>query len=101
MYTEATNNYGVTFALDLPDAYFPLKENHRLQFSYHTYGSSMGTLEVLTETNVSGVMSWDVVWSKDGDQRDSWHDTSVTVPTSTYGVRFFGTTGELFSLLRQ
>ena len=102
MYVEASdlNNPNVTFALDLPNASFPLEETHILEFSYHMYGSTMGALEVLVETNVSGVLSWTVVWSAEGDQGNSWQVASVTVPISTSSLRFLGTTGKSMAAVR-
>lgn len=65
-------------------------------FAYHMYGSSMGTLsfEVSTDGN-----NFTTVWSKTGDQGNTWNNTSVDLSGyagSIIYVRFFGTTGSSY-----
>ena len=64
-------------------------------FSYHMYGSGMGTLE-LEETTDDG-LTWATVWSKSGDQGDSWQDASVDPSSAVTQVRWVGTTGSSYT----
>ncbi len=63
-------------------------------FSYHMYGSTMGTLNVdITDDNGT---TWPTLWTLTGDQGDLWHRDTVDLSAYTGSVvklRFHGTTG--------
>ncbi|WP_299883827.1 GEVED domain-containing protein [uncultured Lacinutrix sp.] len=64
-------------------------------FKYHMYGAStMGNLKLAISTNNGS--SWTTVWSKAGNQGNSWQDASVDLSSyegDTVQLRFDGTTG--------
>ncbi|NHN26949.1 T9SS type A sorting domain-containing protein [Flavobacterium jejuense] len=66
-------------------------------FKYHMYGaSSMGTLKLQASTNGS---TWTDIWSKSGNQGNSWLSASVSLSSytgSTVQLRFHGTTGSTY-----
>lgn len=66
-----------------------------LAFSYHMYGASnMGNLRLEVSTDGS---NWTSIWSKAGNQGNSWQTASVDLSSlgssSTLQLRFNGTTG--------
>ena len=66
--------------------------NPSLTFDYHMYGSAVGTLSL--EVKTSGG-SWTSVWSRSGDQGNSWFATSVDLSAytgSTVELRYVGAT---------
>ena len=58
----------------------------QIDFWYHMYGSSMGSLYL--EENTSG--SWNTIWSKSGDQGNSWKNqvTNLSGYSGTGQLRF-------------
>ncbi|MGB3464913.1 MAG: GEVED domain-containing protein, partial [Cyclobacteriaceae bacterium] len=67
--------------------------NATFNFSYHMYGSNMGTLRL--EASVDGT-SWTELWSLTGNQGNSWNTANVSLSAysgSTIKLRFRGTTG--------
>lgn len=67
--------------------------NATFNFSYHMYGSAMGTLRL--EASTDGT-NWTQIWSLSGDQGNSWSTANVSLSAysgSTIKVRFRGTTG--------
>ena len=68
-----------------------------LEFDYHMFGSSMGTLDLQISTDDR--VSWTSIWSLSGDQGDQW--TTNTIDLSNYvggniSIRFEGTTESSF-----
>jgi hypothetical protein len=62
-----------------------------VNFYYHLNGAGMGTLEL--EETTDGT-SWSTIWTKSGDQGDSWQSATVSVTTSYVSqLRWVGTTG--------
>lgn len=64
------------------------------KFDYHMYGSNMGTLKAEVSTN--GGSSWAQIFSKTGDQGNSWTTESIDLNAykgSNVTFRFTGTTG--------
>ncbi|MEP2774274.1 MAG: T9SS type A sorting domain-containing protein [Fulvivirga sp.] len=64
-------------------------------FDYHMYGSNMGTL--VLEASTDG--TWNTVWSRSGDQGNSWASASVDLSSylgETVKLRFKGTTGSSY-----
>ena len=68
--------------------------NASVTFSYHMYGASnMGGLVLEASPNGS---SWSTVWSRNGNQGNTWSTSSVDLGAYTGGnvyLRFVGTTG--------
>jgi len=68
------------------------ESNANFNFAYHMYGSSMGTIELQASTDGS---SWTTLWTKSGDQGNSWYDATVSL-SSYYGtsvqLRYVATT---------
>lgn len=66
-----------------------------VNFRYHMYGASnMGTLRLQVSTN--GGSSWTTIWSRTGNQGNSWLYASVSLSSyrsSNVRFRFNGTTG--------
>ena len=50
-----------------------------VKFSYHMYGSTMGTLSL--EETTDGV-TWTTSWNMTGDQGDSWQSATVAASAS-------------------
>ena len=72
--------------------------NPVIEFAYHMYGATMGTLALQVSTDYGA--NWTNEWSLSGDQGDSWYTTSVDL--STYGntdnvlLRWWGYTGSSY-----
>ncbi|TXE19029.1 T9SS type A sorting domain-containing protein [Psychroserpens burtonensis] len=64
-------------------------------FKYHMYGASaMGNLKLAVSTDNGS--SWTTVWTKSGNQGNSWQDATIDLSTyvnSNVKLRFDGTTG--------
>ncbi|EOD32673.1 hypothetical protein EMIHUDRAFT_253292, partial [Emiliania huxleyi CCMP1516] len=91
IFTEATGTYNKLHRLESPR--FSLQQDATLSFFYHmydSYSSDMGTLSVETYNNETG---WSTLWSRNGNQGNSWLDAAVILPASTTQVRFNGETG--------
>ncbi len=68
----------------------------RLNFDYHMYGLNMGSLKVEASKDGS---SWTTLWTKSGNQGNTWHNASVDISVytgSTITIRFVGTTGNSY-----
>ncbi len=66
--------------------------NSKLDFAYHMYGSSMGTLTV--EASLDG-SNWTSLWSESGNQGNSWLTKSINLSAydgSVIYLRFVGVT---------
>ena len=92
MYTEASNNNPAKTAYLKTS----LGSYAGMKFSYHMYGSNMGTLKVETR-NSSG---WYEAWKRDGQQQASngapWSTALVWFSQNFDKVRFTGITGTGF-----
>ena len=65
-----------------------------IQFAYHMYGATMGTLE-LQELQAG---TWTQVWSLTGDQGNSWNTTPIILlSTNPTNFRFVYTKGSSFT----
>jgi hypothetical protein len=68
-----------------------------LNFKYHMYGATMGSLEV--EISTDDGSTWASVWSKSGDQGDVWKDASINLSSYKLGsllLRFKGVAGNSY-----
>ncbi|WP_340201942.1 tyrosinase family protein [Ascidiimonas sp. W6] len=67
----------------------------RVSFNYHMYGSTMGTLAL--QVSNSTTSGYTQIWSRTGDQGNSWRSATVTIPSTYlsggYYLRLVGTTG--------
>ncbi len=101
MYTEASGaNYPSKIAhLISPCFNLSSINNPLLTFKYHMYGSYMGTLQVQVSTD--GGSSWSNLWTKAGNQGNSWQSASISLNTYTSQtslmIRFKGTTGTSYT----
>jgi len=97
IYMESSSpNYSTKRAiLNSPCYDFSNKSQATLTFDYHMYGASaMGSLALEASTN-NGV-TWTSVWSKAGNQGNSWKSASVDLASylnGTVKLRFNGVTG--------
>lgn len=90
MYVEASSpNFPNTgpFALDTPTFTECVGS---VSFAYHMYGAAMGTLQVMESTDGA---TWAPIWSKTGDQGNSWFEATVDASPFVRQLRFEGTTG--------
>ncbi len=65
-----------------------------LEFGYHMYGATMGTMEVLISTNDGSTYS--SIWSESGDLGNTWNQATVNLSSysgSVIRLQFKGTTG--------
>ncbi len=100
-YVEASSpNYPSKTAYLLSPTYeLDDKDNATLSFDYHMYGTTMGQLDLYVSTNDGS--SWSSsVWSKSGNQGNSWNEAEVDLSTyldETILLRFKATTGSSYS----
>jgi len=65
-----------------------------LSFGYHMYGAAMGTL--IVDVSDDNGNSWTQLWSKSGNQGNSWHEATIDISEYVYKkikLRFRGITG--------
>jgi len=65
-----------------------------LEFGYHMYGATMGTLEVMVSTDDG--TTYTSIWSRNGDLGNTWNQASIDLTTyagSVVRLQFKGTTG--------
>ena len=74
VYTETSSpvDSGDVAILNFPPLDFSAIPNPGIQFDYHMYGASMGTLSWEVMDTVSS--NWISVWSMSGDQGNQWFD---------------------------
>lgn len=70
----------------------------QLSFDYHMFGVDMGRLNL--EISVNG-SPWALIWTKSGDQTDTWHSEALSLAAyttaSSVQLRFNGSTGSNFT----
>lgn len=100
MYVESSNpNFPSKAAALNSPCYDFGNTNPQVSFQYHMYGASMGSLSLQASNDAGN--SWVTVWSKSGDQGNSWN--AATVDLSTYTgdsevrLRFYGVTGSSYT----
>ena len=94
LYTEASGRSNKLHQLESP--LFSLQQAATLSFFYHMHDALrlyMGTLSIEAYNNETG---WTTLWSRTGDQGNSWLDAAVILPASATKVRFKGLTGSGF-----
>ena len=99
MYVEASSpNYpSKTAILNSPCFDLSVENSAIFEFDYHMYGSSMGTLELQATTDGT---SWNTIWSKTGDQGNTWLTASINLSSylgEIVKLRFYGTTGSSYT----
>ena len=99
LYVEANNeNTGDSAVVESPCFELVNSANvddYLLTFAYHMYGSAMGTLDLEARTQTG---SWSTIWTKSGDQGDSWYHETINLSShnyldSTVQFRFVGNRG--------
>ena len=81
MFAEVSSfNQGDRASLSSP--YYYNNKYKCLEFWYHMYGSSIGTLNVYTSRFFYRRLSW----TKKGNQGNKWHKAQVSLPPYFYGV---------------
>lgn len=99
MYIEGSFPNNPTRTADLISPCYKLStgcfSSAKFEFSYHMYGSTMGSLHIAVSTD-SG-QTWSTpIWSKTGNQGNAWHSDSVILSSylgQTIRLRISGTTG--------
>ncbi len=101
LYTEATGNYGKTAILNSPTFSIPSSSSVKVVFSYHMYGSNMGSLRLeMTEDNGA---TWNEIFYQSGDKGNLWMTDTILLEDHVsfcdlfngidLGFRFTGITG--------
>ncbi|MFC2152330.1 M4 family metallopeptidase [Bacteroidota bacterium] len=99
LYVEASSpNYpSKTAIINSPCFDLTSESNANFNFAYHMYGSAMGTLQLQASTNGT---SWTTLWTKSGDQGNSWNNATVSL-SSYFGtsvqLRYVATTGSSYT----
>ncbi|WP_299463175.1 IPT/TIG domain-containing protein [uncultured Microscilla sp.] len=93
VYTEATGNFNKKAILT--SALFNAKtvDDPLFSFKYHMYGGNMGSLSL--EISSDGE-NWTTLWTKSGDQGDTWISDGVSLESyknTPFALRFVGITG--------
>ena len=94
LFTEANSAVNGSAILQSPCLDLTQVNNPELVFSYHMYGSNMGSLQVKVSTN-NGV-SWSNLFNKSGNQGDEWKTAEVSLAnhiSSFTLVRIIGNVG--------
>lgn len=100
LYVEATDPNFPAMSAELGGPCLDLSgySNAYMEFYYHMYGISMGSLELEVSTNQGTTWS-SPIWSVSGDQGDEWHLAQLDLTAYCGGdltFRFNGTTGTGF-----
>lgn len=72
------------------------ESNANFNFAYHMYGSNMGSIVLQASTDGN---SWSTLWSKSGDQGNSWFNESISLNSylgSAVQLRYVATTGSSY-----
>ncbi|NOQ27949.1 MAG: T9SS type A sorting domain-containing protein [Bacteroidales bacterium] len=99
IYVESSSpNYPSKVAiLNSPCLDLTAESSANFNFAYHMYGATMGTIELQASTDGT---SWTTLWTKSGDQGNSWYNASVSL-SSYYGtsvqLRYVATTGTSYT----
>ncbi|WP_103068178.1 M14 family zinc carboxypeptidase [Aquimarina sediminis] len=103
LYTEASTNVNPpgspnkTAILNSSCINLASLSNVSLDFSYHMYGSNMGSMEVLISTN-NGT-NYTSLWTKSGNIGNTWNQESIDLTSyagSVIKLQFKGVTGSSF-----
>jgi len=72
--------------------------NPHIEFAYHMYGSTMGTLSL--QASLDGGNTWDNLWSISGNQGNTWLINSISLAAyaglDNVLIRFWGETGSSY-----
>ena len=92
MFVEADQGTNDSAQMTSPCFEIPTGNTTLINFDYHMWGASMGSLDL--SANDGG--GWTSLWSLSGDQGNSWNNQQVDLSAyagSTIRLRFNGTTG--------
>lgn len=96
LYTEASGYLNATAVLTSPP--FIFDSGYSFSFSYHMYGSGMGSLELWVRPEDES--SWLQVWSDTGNQGDQWLIATVDLSLlagKNVLMKFVGNTGSAYT----
>ena len=74
LYVEASRNYNRTATITSPCLDMNNVNNPKMNFSYHMYGSAMGSLTISVITSSNQKIP---VFTKNGNQGDQWHNANI------------------------
>ena len=77
MYVEGSSNYGANYKLNSKCIDLSSYTDPSLVFSYHMYGTNMGSLDV--EVSSDSGATWNSVWQTAGDKGNIWYETVVSL----------------------
>ncbi len=98
VYLEASGKANKTGIINSPCLNFTNLGSAELNFQYHMYGRTMGSLALQVSTDDG--KNWSTIWSKSGDQSPQWRSEKVSL--NAYAglewlqLRFLGTIGNAF-----
>jgi len=99
LYTEASSCFNHTGRITSPTFDLSGLNSATLNFWYHMYGAAMGTLSIQVSTDGGSTWSGNV-WSKSGNQGDSWIEAAVSLNDyleDNVVIRFTGATGSSYT----
>ncbi|MBM3403740.1 MAG: hypothetical protein FJY10_02480 [Bacteroidetes bacterium] len=71
----------------------------QIEFYYHQYTDDWGWTDFLAklevQTSINGGMTWDSVWSIEGNQGDIWHRQVIRFPSTVNKLRFIAKTDSI------
>lgn len=98
LYVEASGNNNPSKVAILETACFEVTTQTTLEFDYHLYGATLGSLEV--QITADDGMTWTNIFSESGNKGNQWNIASINL-FSYVGekivLRFIGTTGSNWS----
>lgn len=79
MYAETSDPQRTNDASRIFIKPLPLQDQVCLSFSYHMFGSDMGTLNIITQSDIGRDIPKDIVWTKSGEQGNDWKKEKITM----------------------
>ena len=90
IYTEATGNSNKTANVNSVCVNTSNLTTPNIRFSYHMYGTAMGTLELVVDDSV--------YWSQSGNLGNQWNQAQISLPSDpNLLIQFRGLTGNSFT----
>ncbi len=97
MYTEASGNLNQVFKMTTSPFDVSALSAPTLEFWYHMYGQSMGTLQINLVDVATGTVTADIVPQVSGDQGDLWINAAADLSAHSanpFMIEIIGTTGD-------
>nr|QNH72391.1 toxin candidate TRINITY_DN30581_c0_g1_i1 [Pachycerianthus borealis] len=96
LYLESSSPAKTGNKARIQSGWFPAVDNRCLQFAYHMFGASMGTLSVKSTDYVSFTET--TLWTMSGDQQNEWHIAKVDISSpNQYFISFEAERGTSFT----